>query len=383
MNRTQMEEFKPAEYINPKDFSMDLLPSWRCILTDIDQVNDNVGFHLEQVIRNFVWLPDELLYQVVCSYMMLSQKWCKVVPIMFSYGLPGSGKSTVSLLTAYLHNQEYTFSSSDTFPSIRNSLDLLRWIDEDKQYEKDGAILCWDNLGTDTLRRDPRLYQLLLFGYNRNTDKVMIANTDGTNKVFHVFCPKIISSVEPLHLDSEFQELQRRFLVIHHKKCDGIPNVSIESLNDYDFTDFPTLFFNFWHEKLNCLKYVSTRKSVSQAKWSIPETQKTISIDLAATHSLIYGCSPKESINLLEQYWMGLATKTTKSVFEEFLEEFMSAEFRKLAEMNVTYIRHSAIRDFINTLVKDGAIDIKEAKEHIKVLQKMGYQKTKFGWKKI
>ncbi|MBE9059304.1 hypothetical protein [Sphaerospermopsis sp. LEGE 08334] len=372
-----MEEFRPEEYINPKDFMVDLLPTWKSLITND---SEPLGVQLQQVIGNFVWYSNPDLYQIVCSYMMLSQKWCKVVPIMFCYGLPGSGKSTISILTAYLHNQEYTFSSSDTFPSIRNSLDHLRWIDEDKQYEKDGAILCWDNLGSHDLRRDPRLLQLLLFGYNRSTDKVMIANNDGTNKVFHVFCPKVISSVEPLHQDVDFQELHRRFLIINHKKVDGL-NINLESINDYDFSDFAEFYFDFWHNKLNCIQYVSRRKQFSSNKqWKITETQKTVSIDLAAIHSLIYETTTLETITLIEKYWQQIMNTNVKSEIEDALETFMKVEFMKLENIGGTYVRHSVIKDYIALLIKDGVITNSESKEFKKVLRKLGYISTKIGW---
>ena len=373
-----MENYTPDEYINPKDFVSNLLPHYGTLIKDD---TDCIGKQLEDVVRAFLYLRENELYPIIVSYAFLSQKWAKVCPVLFCYGLPGTGKSTLAMLVAKLHNQEYTFSSSDTFPSIRNSLDLMRWIDDGKEYERDGAILCWDNLGADTLRRDPRLYQLLLFGYNRNTDKVMIANNDGTNKVFHVFCPKILSSVEPLHLDPEFQELHRRFLVIHHQKN---VEIQLESLNDYDFSDFPKMYFDFWHCKQNCLTYVATRTSISRRKWSISEGRKTISIDLATIHSLIYQVSVEDSINLISSYWNKLdCDMYGKSNLEIFLEQFMSLEFIKLDEMNIKYLQPMVVTDHIKSLIAQSRIDVMEAKHYKPVMGKLGYVLKPQGWKKI
>ncbi len=376
-----MQEYNPEEYINPKDFIGDLLPNWVSLTVGNDQP---VGKQLESLIKNFIYFDDDDYYQIATAYLMISQKWSKVVPILFSYGLPGSGKSTLSLIAAYLHNQEYTFSSSDTFPSIRNTLDFMRWLDDDKQYERDGAILCWDNLGADTLRRDPRLYQLLLFGYNRNTDKVMIANTDGTNKVFHVFCPKIISSVEPLHLDPEFSELQRRLLLLHHKKIDGIENIAIDSINDYDFSGFPGLFFDFWHNRNNCLSYVAFRNSASRRKWKISESQKTISTDLAAVHALIYGFTDaSKSIELIENYWSKLMQQETQSVIEILMEEWLVTRFKELEVMHINYLPLAELEIHLDTLEKSKQITFQEKKDAHKVIRKLGYKRTKYGWCKI
>ena len=372
------ENYTPDEYVNPKDFVSDLLPHYSTLILD---ENAPAGKQLESLIRSFVYLREDSLYPIITSYMMLSQKWSKVCPVLFCYGLPGTGKSTLSILAAYLHNQEYTFSSSDTFPSIRNALDTLRWLDEGKEYERDGAILCWDNLGADTLRRDPRLYQLLLFGYNRNTDKMMIANSDGTNKVFHVFCPKILSSVEPLHLDPEFQELHRRFLVIHHQKNE---DAQLESLSDYDFSNFPKLFFDFWHYKQNCLTYVATRTSISRRKWSISETRKTVSIDLATIHSLIYQVSTDESVSLLSTYWTELDSKTHgKPNLEVFLEQFMTLEFVKLDAMNIKYLQPMVVSDYIKSLVTQSRIDVIEARSCKTVMGKLGYVLKPQGWMRV
>jgi hypothetical protein len=208
-------EDKRQEYLDPREFYANELQSWQSLWDS----NLNLYENVSNILSQSVFLPNkELLLPIATIYILMPCKWSKIAPIMFSWGDKGSGKSTIATLANYIHGLKQSFSPTDTFASVRNALDAMRWINaEDKDLEKEGALLAWDNIHISTLERDPKLYQLLLFGYNRSTDRIRIASTQGKNIDYHVYCPKIISSTEPIHLVPEFNELQRRLIVIPHK----------------------------------------------------------------------------------------------------------------------------------------------------------------------
>lgn len=370
--------YEPENYIDPNDFYKDLYPSW---LSLIDP-QGTPGDILEQVIKKFIWYKEPLLYQITTAYLFMSQKWCKVNPILFSYGLPGSGKSTLALIASFLHNQTHTFSPGDTFASVRNALDGMRWLDKERGLERDGALLAWDNIDSSTLSRDPRLYHLLLYGYNRQTDRIQIANQDGSgNKTYHVFCPKILSSVEALHLNNELGELNRRMLVIPHQKTEN----RLLSLQDYDWGEFPSLYFNFWHNPDNCQIYVSTKKHANNSSfWFMSESRKHLCLDLVTTHSCIYQLPVKQSIQLLVDYWaFSDAMNKQVNILEDELREFMTNRFIDLDRLKCKALKHSDVRDFLTRLEREGKCEKHEIKSHKHVLEKLGYRKVSEGWVKI
>lgn len=269
-----MSEEKRFEYLNPKDFYANHLDSWQEYWDGKLNLYQNVA----NLISQSVFIPNkQVILPIVATYLLLPTKWSLKCGILFCFGDEGSGKSTIAKLAVKLHGVPYIFSPSDTFASIRNALDSLRWIDPiTKEFEKEGAILCWDNIHQETLERDLKIYQLLLFGYDRGTDKISIASQSGTNIDFHVYCPKIISSVNPIHLTPEFGELIRRIILIPHKKWEkftvqekneyGDADINNDRL-DVDMVDWDGLesnFLLFWNDESNCKNYVAWRKQLTK-----------------------------------------------------------------------------------------------------------------------
>ncbi|MCM0593448.1 MAG: hypothetical protein KA716_25925 [Gloeotrichia echinulata DEX184] len=256
-------------FLDPDDFYKAEMDSWEDLWNHDSTLYENV----KNILASAVLFPQrDLMLPIVATYLLIPSKWARVLPILFSWGGKGSGKSTTAIFAAKLHGANSTFSAVDTFSAIRNALESMRWIDPlDKDVEKDGVILPWDNIHSGTFKKDERIYQMMLFGYNRSSDKILIAQPDGSNREFRVFSPKIISSVQALHLDPELEELQRRLLIIPYKSFDQFtveekkqyPNFDpAEDRLDLDSIHWDGIerrFFGFWNDADNCKLYAKFR----------------------------------------------------------------------------------------------------------------------------
>jgi hypothetical protein len=217
----------------PHDYSQlfsneGLNKTWRDIYDDDISLPDN----LLRILKRTVFLPHDF-YDVVTAYFLLPSALCRVVPYLFLYGQSGSGKSTLAKLASYLHGVDIN-NSSDTFAGIRNSLNKRRYSqlempsDDPKfpSWYKDVEVntcMVWDDVDATVFTDNPDLYRLFKFGYDRNTDKIILSsNETGTNLEFRCFCPKIFSSITPLHLDDRFKELKNGINTIRSKRSTDI-----------------------------------------------------------------------------------------------------------------------------------------------------------------
>ena len=403
---------REPEYLDPKILYRNSLDSWEELWDNSSSLFENTL----ELLKQLVWLPNPEINNILVSiYILAPTKWAKILPILFCYGENGSGKSTTSILANILHGYTQTLSSADTFASIRNNLDNMRWIDVvNKDLEKEGAILCWDNINKEVLTRDSRLYSLLLFGYNRSTDKVSIANQDGTNKEYFVFCPKILSSVEPLHLDFQFTELRRRMLVILHKKFEKFNNsdkLYYQGLDlNRDKLDIDSIswegiennYYRFWGNPDKCKEYVMHRKILTKRgkkSFTIPETIKshewTISIDLICTALVLRVFSSiQEAVDFFGKYWEYCKAEVYSefSATLEHLREFIHEETKSSREANQIiiqqggkpkriWIKAKRLKNKLDSLQAEGALDTTlRTKEIGQIMNQLGWKLTTQGW---
>lgn len=353
------------------------------------------------IIQKSILLPNfEIQGKIAAVYLLQSSRLARTLPILFSWGERGSGKSTLAVLASKLRGINQIFSATDTFASIRNSLDLMRWHDPSvKSIEKEGAILCWDNLHAETLISDNKLYQMMLCGYSRATERLQIAGSDGFNREYRVFCPKIISSIDPLHQRFQFAELERRLIVLIHKpvekfKTSDVPNnSSIDELKTNFFEEkididgiawngIEELFLKPWTDENICLQYVRLRKQLTKpGKKSIklPEnieaSKFTCLIDLLIT-GLILGAweSPQEGLEVFSSHfaWLENQSETLAGYnLKRLIEnEFLSRAFPEVwHEMNeslrdqglepaVKRFSTKALKQFIEEKKNNGSVDI-------------------------
>ncbi|MEH2172193.1 hypothetical protein [Nostoc sp.] len=399
-----------AIYLDPNDFYKQEMESWEELWNDDLTLYQNV----RSILSQSVLLPQrDLMLPILATYILIPSKWALILPILFSWGGKGSGKSTTAIFANKLHGKNQTFSSTDTFSAIRNALDSMRWIDPaEKEMEKEGAILAWDNLHISTLKRDERIYQLLLFGYSRASDKISIAQPDGTNREFFVFSPKIISSVDDIHLCPDFEELHRRLLVIPHKSFEEFNSEERKLYQDFDiFTDkldidsihwegIEEKFYSFWNNTDNCKLYAKyrsmlTRKGKKEFTHEMTSNQWVITVDLMVT-GLILGTwkSPSEAISHMDSYWkytdkhifsqLGATTEHLKQFIEEEVgtQRILNQQLIEKGKPGISLvISPQKLKNRIAYHHARGELEINPRQQDIIIIMsRLGWRLTSKGW---
>lgn len=402
-------------YLDPKELYASQLQPY----TDFWDDNLTLYQNSYNICRQAVVIPNaSILMPIAVTYCLIPSKWAKVLPILFSHGEQGTGKTTFAKFASEVHGTKLATPNS-TFTSLRNALDAMRWIDpEDKQFERDGAILCWDNLHTSTLLDDPKVYQLLLCGYDRSSEVIEIAAMGGVNQSFHVFCPKILSSIDALHANPNFLELHRRLIVIKHKKYESFLNHEKEEIED-DFniaTDrldmesvswdgLPETYLGFWNDRSNCLEYVNYRSRLTKKgkkpfvlPASISGSQWTISIDLICT-GLVVGTwdDIQEAVDAMAAYWEWHAINVEDSQYNtlRLLREFIDEETKSTRESNNSLIARGMepkqlsiatekLKKRIEFHQAEGALDIAvREKDRSSLMAQLGWKLNGSKWVEI
>jgi hypothetical protein len=207
-------------------------PTWR----DLYNFNGSLPNNFLHLLKQVAVLPFDH-YKIITAYAFIPSALAKVIPYLFLFGRSGSGKSTIGKLIANLHGVSIT-SSSDTFAAIRNNLELRRtetiFIDSDDpkffnpraKTVPANTIMVWDDIDPTVFNAKGDLYRLFKFGYDKSCDTIQIADglITGQNATFRCFCPKVFSSIHPMHLQEAFLELRRRLVVIPTKLLEDIPD---------------------------------------------------------------------------------------------------------------------------------------------------------------
>jgi ABC-type oligopeptide transport system ATPase subunit len=250
------------------------------------------------------------------------------------FGRSGSGKSTIGKLISYLHGITIT-SSSDTFAAIRNTLEQRRKQQIDiviipndlsiapytiPKMVTANTMMVWDDIDPTVFSVKGDIYRLFKFGYDKSCDTIQIASgleLPGQNVSFRCFCPKVFSSIHPLHLQEQFAELQRRLIVIPTKLleeidsqrklelgvADSLWEQQLINLDDYRWNEFSNSFKEYWNLE-QAEKYLQTKKALSLTVKGITSKQRAISIDLLTT-GIVTGIwdDEFEAIADIKQYW--------------------------------------------------------------------------------
>lgn len=319
---------------------------------DIVNEQDSIANNLINLLKRSILLPKNH-YDVIASYLFIPSALAKTVPYLFLHGASGTGKSTLGRLAALWYGVTIN-SNNDTFASIRNSLNDRKYQGIQipsgdpafppivKEIEVNTGMV-WDDIDSSLFTTNPNIYRMFKNGYDRDTDTIIMSSTEvkGENLKFRCFCPKIFSSVSPIHLDSAFKELQRRLLVIPFKRIESIDNDRLAelgvtkdnyptlliNLDSYDWKGFESLFANFWTPQL-AEAYLITRNSLARSCRGLSSTHRAISLDLLSAGIVSGVWSSKEiAINSLVNYFDWLKREVSQfGGLNEHLGQYINTE---------------------------------------------------------
>jgi hypothetical protein len=210
--------------------------------------------------------------------------------------------------------------------------------------------MVWDDVDSSVFANSPDLYRLFKFGSNRATDKIILSSKEiGENLEFHCFCPKIFSSISPLHLDDRFRELRRRLIVIPCRRVeeladerkselnieDGSWQSNLLDLDTWDWKGFNTVFDDFWDIDL-ASAFVTIRRVLSQTAKGLSSQQRSISLDLLAC-GITSGVWTDEEVALdrIKTYWKWYKAETEKNTgLGSLLKQYISQETKNAKNGN-------------------------------------------------
>ena len=364
--------------------------TWRDIYDDLDSLPGN----LLTILKKTIFLPHDF-YDIIAAYFLLPSALCRIVPYLFLHGQSGSGKSTVAKIASYLHDVDIN-SSSDTFAGIRNSLNkrrqaLIEIPSNDPKFPgmyKDverNTCMVWDDIDSTVFSNSPDLYRLFKFGYDRSTDKIILSSEKtGENLEFRCFCPKVFSSISPLHLNDRFKELKRRMIVIPCKRVEdlsatrkaelGINQHTWQSglidISAYNWKGFNQVFEEFWDYDM-AASFLTVRKELASSVRGLNSQQRAVSLDLLTT-GIVSGIwdDENQAVASLKGYWQWFSGETKNSAeFGGLVAQFIRTEEANARNGGITFEFYSSqLRSQIDIWIAKGwllekprARDIKEA----------------------
>ena len=321
--------------------------TWR----EIYKASQPLSWNLLSILEQTILLPHDF-YDIITAYFLLPSALCRVIPYLFLHGQSGSGKSTVAKIASYLHGVNIN-SSSDTFAGIRNSLDTRRRgyaevADPDdaektwNKYVERNTCMVWDDINAQTFTSQPNLYNMLKFGTDKSTSKITLSSKEvGENLEFECFCPKIFSSITPLHLDDRFRELKRRLIVIPCSRVEELPDERkaelgivddswqgrLLDLSAYDWGGFSKQFDEFWDLEMAEM-FLTTRSVLAKSVKGLSSQQRAISLDLLAT-GITSGVWEDENVAVerIKAYWKWFKKETEKNAgLGGLLKEYIKQE---------------------------------------------------------
>lgn len=261
--------------------------------------------------------------------------------------------------------------------------------------------MVWEDIDPSILRIKDDIFRMLKVGNDRSTDKISVSgNETGINMDFHCFCPKVFSSIHPLHLMDDFIELKRRLIVVPTTKIEHLPekrcqqlgidrDTGVQDLIDidaYDWKDFHTEFSSFWSYR-QAEEFLKARRSLAHSKLGLSSERHRICLDLGATLvscELVDGSPGLKKI--LGEYWnwFDTHTKAKESGLTQFIDNQIAQAEKNAASIGITpNINNRQLWAQLENWFEQGWLEWKPTKKELAdILISRGYALREGLWRK-
>lgn len=398
--RTQKEKTERFDWSAHRE---DDNESWR-EFADGDTVPQWVGSLLNQSVL----LPrHDFQAKIVLSYLMLPAALCKLLPILYSHGPSGTGKSYLGKLAYLIHNTS-PIGANSTATSIRNYINSTRKFNpsllcSSRGNERLSYAMIWEDISPEEMaRNEGMVFNLLKLGIDRR-GQITRANMEGGLDVFEVFSPKYISSISAIYSQPEFNELVRRLIVIEHKSLkywkpsdyspttQGVDLSSLIALDELDFTGFKEEFESYWMDdgtisrwKSNSSKIRAKRNhGIQNALWQMSKDLICCGLTCDVWESL------DEAASHMRAYWEwheeNVSSQSTSNL--KMIKEFIEEQTAPIRESNKEAIERGleafcipleispkALKDHVDGCRANGLLDGRlDDKERAQIMERLGW----------
>ena len=310
---------------------------------------------VKSLLDKSVLLPrHQFQSKIVASYLMLPSALCKLLPILYSHGPSGTGKSYIGKIAYSLHNTS-PIGANSTATSIRNYINASRKFNPSEPCSRKGnerlsAVMVWEDISPQEMaRNEGMVFNLMKLGIDRK-GQISRANMEGGNDVFEVFSPKYISSVSFIAAVPEFNELIRRIIVVEHKHINywgvedyddysrNFDTADFIALDELDFSGSKLEFDEFWMQPKTLETWKMWQSKIRAKRGhGIPSTLWQISKDLL-TCGLTCGYweSLSEAVEHIKQYWAwheeNVSTNSSANI--RLIKRYIEEQTAALVETN-------------------------------------------------
>ena len=229
--------------------------SSRSQLSDVFEWDDFPGLMIE-MLKGFVMLPRaDVQIPFVASYLSLPTGMCTKIPVLFSHGMSGCGKSVIASIASAIYSSP-KLGAASTMAALRNQITAGKF----SQGRESHYALIWDDVNPGMLsNNNGMIFSLIKNGVERGATITIASGEAGENVEFDIFSSKVTSSIHPIYSLSEFRELIRRVIVIQHKPVqhwlmddysEFYGDITADDLVDTDDINMQQArveFFQFWN----------------------------------------------------------------------------------------------------------------------------------------
>jgi hypothetical protein len=350
--------------------------SWRDLVNNPDKPSVEI---YRQLLRQVIVLPyPEVQENIILATLLTPTPLATMLPILFSWGLPATGKSNVGKLASRIYGNP-PMGSTTTASAMNRILQSLKF---DSRKVELPHMLVIDDINLSILRSSETIQQYLRSGFSRGTSMVAKAKKDDDKEIEYadIFGGRVISSCYAFFSDPDFSEISRRMFVIECRKSDSSIDILDPDLINWDgFTDVRA---SLWESNDLCSKFAGYRRAVSsyatRNKLKRPDKIALGKDVLASGITLGLWGTAQEA---LEEYELFLDSqerliRDKGDIVMRTLETLSNSTKESAIESGIkAYIMPTQLKNLVEMYVGTGVFDTNIRMTHVnQVMRKLGWE---------